>query len=177
MSRIANAPIKIPSGVEIKIDNSRITVKGSKVSMTHQLHEAVQLGIRDNIISVKWNGSDRKSKVLAGTTRAILNNMLIGVSVGFEKRLTLVGVGYRATVKGNILNLTLGFSHPINFAILEGITIEAPSQTEIIVRGHDKQQVGQVSAKIRSYRTPEPYKGKGIRYAGEHVVRKDAKKK
>lgn len=177
MSRVANTPINIPAGVEIKIDNSNITVKGSKASLSHCLHEAVKLEVNDNVITVKWDESNKKGKVFAGTTRAVVNNMITGVDKGFEKKLTLIGVGYRAQAKGKVLNLTLGFSHPVNFSIPEGITIETPSQTEIIVKGCDKQMVGQVSAEIRAFRPPEPYKGKGVRYEDEHVVRKDAKKK
>lgn len=177
MSRVANIPITIPAGVEVKIAGSDMTVKGSNGQLTHQLHDSVSLEIKDNVINVKWDESEKKAKVIAGTTRALVNNMVEGVSKGFEKKLTLIGVGYRAQAKGKVLNLTLGFSHPVNHAIPEGITIETPSQTEIIVKGNDKQLVGQVAAEIRAYRPPEPYKGKGVRYDDEHVVRKEAKKK
>ncbi len=177
MSRVANNPITIPNGVEVKKNGMMMLVKGVNGEMMHQLHNSVDLEIKDNQIKVTWDQSDRQAKAQAGTARAIVNNMITGVSHGFEKKLTLIGVGYRAQVKGKKLNLTLGFSHPIDYEIPEGVTIETPSQTEIIVKGKDKQQVGAVSAKIRSYRPPEPYKGKGVRYADEYVVRKEAKKK
>ena len=177
MSRVANSPINIPAGVEVKFENSNVTVKGGKVSMSSPVHSTVQLDVNDNVITVTWDKSDKQGKVFAGTTRAFVSNMITGVTKGFEKKLTLIGVGYRAQAKGKVLNLTLGFSHPIDYEIPEGIVIETPSQTEIIVKGHDKQVVGQVSAEIRAYRPPEPYKGKGVRYADEQVVRKAAKKK
>lgn len=154
-----------------------MTVKGANGQMSHNIHQAIKVDINENVIRINWDESDQNAKAFAGTTRAIVNNMVVGVSSGFEKKLSLVGVGYRAQSKGKVLNLTLGFSHPIDFEIPEGITVETPSQTEIVVKGHDKQVVGQVAAKIRSYRPPEPYKGKGVRYADEHVVRKEAKKK
>lgn len=177
MSRVANNPITIPNGVEVKKDGLKMMVKGAKGELSHQLHDSVDLEINDNKIKVSWDQNNRQAKAQAGTARAIVNNMITGVTQGFEKKLTLIGVGYRAQVKGKILNLTLGYSHPIDYAIPEGITIETPSQTEIVVKGKDKQLVGAVSAKIRSYRAPEPYKGKGVRYADEYVVRKEAKKK
>ena len=178
MSRIANSPITIPTGVDVKVDSDNLTtIKGSKGQLSFKINKAVHLDITDNVIQVKWDETDKKVKALAGTTRAIVNNMVTGVSSGFEKKLTLIGVGYRAQLKGKVLNLSLGFSHPIDFQIPEGITIESPSQTEIVVKGSDKQLVGEVAAKIRSYRPPEPYKGKGVRYNDEHVVRKEAKKK
>ncbi|MGR9073354.1 MAG: 50S ribosomal protein L6 [Gammaproteobacteria bacterium] len=177
MSRVANSPISLPAGVEVKINGSDMIVKGSSGQLTHQLHEAVSVEVSDNSINVKYDGTDKAAKAHAGTTRAIVNNMVTGVSNGFEKTLTLVGVGYRAQAKGEVLNLTLGFSHPVDYPIPEGINIETPSQTEIKVKGSDKQKVGQVAAEIRAYRPPEPYKGKGVRYSDEHVVRKEAKKK
>ncbi len=177
MSRVANNPITIPNGVEVKKDGMIMVVKGSKGELMHQLHNSVDLEIKENQIKVTWDKNNRQAKAQAGTARAIVNNMITGVSQGFEKKLTLIGVGYRAQVKAKILNLTLGYSHPIDYEIPEGVTIETPSQTEIIVKGKDKQQVGAVSAKIRSYRPPEPYKGKGVRYSDEYVVRKEAKKK
>ncbi len=177
MSRVANIPIAIPKGVEVKVDGVNMIVKGSNGELSHRLHQAVSLEIKDNVVQVQWDQQNKQAKAQAGTARAIVNNMVTGVTQGFEKKLTLIGVGYRAQVKGKILNLTLGFSHPIDYKIPDGITIETPSQTEIIVKGIDKQLVGAVSAKIRSYRPPEPYKGKGVRYADEYVVRKDAKKK
>ena len=177
MSRIANNPVVIPAGVDINLDGNNITVKGSKGQLTQVLHHAVSCDLSDNVIKVSWDKTDKKATAQAGTARANINNMVTGVTVGFEKKLTLVGVGYRAQVKGKSLSLSLGLSHPVDYPMPEGITIETPSQTEIIVEGSDKQQVGQVSAEIRAYRPPEPYKGKGIRYADEHVVRKEAKKK
>ncbi len=177
MSRVANNPITIPKGVEVKKDGMIMVVKGSKGELKHQVHNSVDLEIKENQIKVTWDQNDRQAKAQAGTARAIVNNMITGVSQGFEKKLTLIGVGYRAQVKGKVLNLTLGYSHPIDYEIPEGVVIETPSQTEIIVKGKDKQQVGAVSAKIRSYRPPEPYKGKGVRYVDEYVIRKEAKKK
>lgn len=177
MSRVAKNPITIPGGVDVKIDGSNVTVKGANGQLSHDIHPTIQLDIKENVISIKWDEEDSKAKAFAGTTRALVNNLVTGVTKGFEKKLTLIGVGYRAQVKGKLLNLTLGFSHPVDFEIPEGITIETPSQTEVIVKGTDKQKVGQVAAKIRAYRPPEPYKGKGVRYTDEHVVRKEAKKK
>jgi large subunit ribosomal protein L6 len=177
MSRIAKAPVAIPSGVEIKLDGNSLTVKGVKGLLSHTLHPVVSLNIIDNILQVVWDQDDKKATAQAGTARAILNNMVTGVSTGFEKKLTLIGVGYRAQAKDNVLSLSLGFSHPVDYLVPAGISIETPTQTEIVVRGTDKQLVGEVSAKIRAYRPPEPYKGKGVRYADEHVVRKEAKKK
>ena len=177
MSRIAKAPISVPKGVEIKLVGNDLTVKGSKGVLIHTLNSLVNININDNVANIEWNIDDKKATAQAGTARALLNNMVVGVSDGFEKKLTLIGVGYRAAAKDNILNLSLGFSHPVDFVVPAGITVETPTQTEIIVKGTDKQLVGEVSAKIRAYRPPEPYKGKGVRYADEHVVRKEAKKK
>ncbi|MDD5460141.1 MAG: 50S ribosomal protein L6 [Methylococcales bacterium] len=177
MSRIAKAPVTIPNGVDIKLEGNNMTVKGSKGQLSFNFNPAINVDITDNVISMQWNRDDKNATAQAGTARAIVSNMVTGVSAGFEKKLTLIGVGYRAQAKENILNLTLGFSHPVDFEVPAGITVETPTQTEIVVRGSDKQQVGQVAAKIRAYRPPEPYKGKGVRYAEEHVVRKEAKKK
>ncbi len=177
MSRIAKAPINVPKGVEIKLVGNDLTVKGSKGQLTHILNPAVSISVNENVANIEWNSEDKKATAQAGTARALLNNMVLGVSDGFERKLTLIGVGYRAAAKDNILNLSLGFSHPVDFVVPTGITVETPTQTEIIVKGTDKQLVGEVSAKIRAYRPPEPYKGKGVRYADEHVVRKEAKKK
>jgi len=174
MSRIAKAPIELPSGVEIKIAGSEVSVKGPKGNLVQQLHPAVNVEQEDKTITVK-PASDSDIP-MAGTFRSLVNNMVIGVSDGFEKKLTLVGVGYRAQVQGTTLTLALGYSHPIEYTAPEGVTIEAPSQTEIVVKGCDKQQVGQVASEIRSFRSPEPYKGKGVRYSDERVVRKEAKK-
>jgi large subunit ribosomal protein L6 len=177
MSRIAKAPVIIPKGVELNLVGFDLTVKGPKGKLSYALNEAVNLNISNDVVLVEWNQNDKKATAQAGTARANLSNMVKGVSEGFEKKLTLIGVGYRAQAKDNILSLSLGFSHPVDFEVPAGITVETPTQTEIIVRGNDKQLVGEVSAKIRAYRPPEPYKGKGVRYSDEHVVRKEAKKK
>ncbi len=177
MSRIANSPVEIPQGVEINLDGKSVTVKGKNGQLNHVIHQLVESSIDGSVLSVKSGSNSKQAVALAGTTRALINNMVVGVNQGFEKKLTLIGVGYRAQAKGKVLNLTLGFSHPVNFEVPEGISIETPSQTEIVVKGADKQLVGQVAADIRAYRPPEPYKGKGVRYSDEHVVRKEAKKK
>ncbi len=177
MSRIAKAPVIIPSDVEINLDGNIMTVKGIKGQLSLTLNSAVNVDIADNVVHVQWDKDNKKATAQAGTARAILSNMVTGVSAGFEKKLILIGVGYRAQAKESILSLSLGFSHPVDFEVPAGITVETPTQTEIVVRGTDKQLVGEVSAKIRAYRPPEPYKGKGVRYADEHVVRKEAKKK
>jgi large subunit ribosomal protein L6 len=174
MSRVANTPIEIPSGVEVKILDGNVSVKGPKGTLGLQLHSSVVLEQEDKIILVK--SVDDSKQAMAGTFRALVNNLVTGVSSGFEKKLTLVGVGYRAQVQGNTLSLALGFSHPVEYVAPEGITIEAPSQSEVLVKGCDKQRVGQVAAEIRAYRPPEPYKGKGVRYSDENVIRKEAKK-
>jgi large subunit ribosomal protein L6 len=174
MSRIAKSPIAVPKGVEIDVRDGQIKVKGPKGNLALQLHPNVRLEQDEDAWVVKAAGED--DVPMAGTFRSLVNNMVIGVSQGFEKKLTLVGVGYRAQSQGKKLNLTLGFSHPIEYHAPEGVTIEAPSQTEIVVKGCDKQKVGQVASEIRAFRPPEPYKGKGVRYADERVVRKEAKK-
>jgi large subunit ribosomal protein L6 len=174
MSRVAKNPISLPDGVDINISGSELKVKGPKGNLALNLHPNVSLEENDGKYQVIPDSD--KSVAMAGTFRALVNNMVIGVSEGFQKNLKLVGVGYRAQLQGNKLNLALGFSHPVNYSAPEGIKIETPSQTEIIVSGCDKQKVGQVAAEIRSYRPPEPYKGKGVRYADERVVRKEAKK-
>lgn len=176
MSRVAKNPVTIPSGVDVSISETEIAVKGSKGALKQTIHPAVEITKGDNVLTFAPRGEE-KAWPMAGTMRAIVNNMVTGVSTGFEKKLELIGVGYRAQAKGKTLNLTLGFSHPVNYAVPEGITIETPSQTEILVKGADRQQVGQVAANIRAYRPPEPYKGKGVRYSDEVVVRKEAKKK
>jgi large subunit ribosomal protein L6 len=177
MSRIAKAPVNIPKGVDIKLEGNNMTVKGSNGQLSYSINSAVSFDITDNVIQVQWDSNDKKATAQAGTARAIVNNMVVGVSSGFERKLTLIGVGYRAQAKGNILNLALGFSHPVDFEVPAGVLVETPSQTEIVIKGSDKQLVGEVAAKIRAYRPPEPYKGKGVRYADEHVARKEAKKK
>ena len=177
MSRIANKPIDLPKGVEVKIDGQQVTAKGSQGTEALQLHESVAANQEDGTLSVSAKTDAKGDIAMAGTMRALLNNLVQGVSTGFEKKLTLIGVGYRAQMQGNSLNLTLGFSHPVEYAVPEGIKIETPSQTEIVVRGSNKQLVGQVAADIRAYRPPEPYKGKGVRYSDEYVAKKEAKKK
>ena len=178
MSRIANSPVELPSGVEVKLDGQDLTVKGSKGSLSLVVNQQVELTQEDKTLrfAAKSTG-DKKSIALAGTTRALVNNMVVGVSQGFEKKLVLNGVGYRAKASGKTLNLVLGFSHDINYELPEGVTAETPSQTEVLLKSSDKQLLGQVAAEIRAYRPPEPYKGKGVRYADEHVRRKEAKKK
>ncbi|MGB5277486.1 MAG: 50S ribosomal protein L6 [Gammaproteobacteria bacterium] len=177
MSRIANKPVEIPSGVEVSINGSSMSVKGKNGTLSMDVNEKVEINQLDNVISFSGKDGVDGAVAMAGTMRSLANNMVVGVSQGFEKKLELIGVGYRAQAQGNKLNLTLGFSHPVVYDVPEGIAIETPSQTEIIVKGADKQQVGQVSADIRAYRPPEPYKGKGVRYADERVIRKEAKKK
>lgn len=177
MSRVANAPVNIPNGVEVKIEGSDLTVKGKGGQLSYVVHNDINVEINDNVVQVKWDDAVKKSKAQAGTTRASINNMVTGVSTGFEKKLTLIGVGYRAQVKGSLLTLSLGFSNPIEYNIPEGIVIEAVSQTELVVKGSDKQKVGQIASEIRAFRPPEPYKGKGVRYTDEYVARKEAKKK
>jgi large subunit ribosomal protein L6 len=177
MSRVAKNPITLPAGVEVKIDGRRVTVKGGKGALEHNIHASVKVEQSDNVLTFVPRDGSKNADALAGTTRALLNNMVTGVSQGFEKKLQLVGVGYRAQAQGQKLNLTLGFSHPVDYPVPEGITVETPSQTDIVIRGVDKQRVGQVAAEIRAYRPPEPYKGKGVKYADETIVRKEAKKK
>ena len=174
MSRVAKNPIKLPAGVDISIKGSQMNVKGPKGSLDLELHPHISFDVSDGEYLVKPESD--KDLAMAGTFRALVNNMVTGVNTGFQKKLKLVGVGYRAQLQGNKLNLALGFSHPVVHVAPEGITIETPSNTEITVSGCDKQKVGQVAAEIRSYRPPEPYKGKGVRYADERVVRKEAKK-
>jgi large subunit ribosomal protein L6 len=177
MSRVAKKPIELPAGVEIKIEGQAVTVKGGKGSLEHTVHNSVQVSQDANILSFTPRDGSKTAMALTGTTRALVDNMVTGVTQGFEKKLQLVGVGYRAQAQGQKLNLTLGFSHPVDYPVPEGVTVETPSQTEIVVRGSDKQKVGQVAAEIRAYRPPEPYKGKGVKYADEVIVRKEAKKK
>lgn len=174
MSRIANSPIALPKGVEFHHDEGEIRVKGGQGELTMTLHPAVTLEVADNVVRVSPHKEENMA--MAGTMRALIANMVHGVSEGFEKKLALVGVGYRAQIQGKKLNLQVGYSHPIEFEIPAGVTIETPSQTELVVKGADKQLVGQVAAEIRSFRPPEPYKGKGVRYADERVVMKEAKK-
>jgi large subunit ribosomal protein L6 len=175
MSRIAKVPLNIPNGVEFKQTNNNIHVKGPKGAMDFTVPDTVKVTVDGNVVHVSANGDVIDPMV--GTTRKLLGNMVHGVHTGFERALRLVGVGYRAKVSGKVLELNLGFSHPVNFDIPVGITIETPSATDIVVKGFDKQQLGQVAAKIRAFRPPEPYKGKGVRYADEQVILKETKKK
>ena len=177
MSRIANAPVEIPSGVEISISQQSLNVKGSKGNLNLVVHDLVKVEQGEQGLQFAASEKSKKSGALAGTFRALVFNMVKGVSEGFVKELQLIGVGYRAQAQGKKLTLSLGFSHPVEYAVPEGIEIETPTQTQVIVRGIDKQLVGQVAAEIRDYRPPEPYKGKGVRYVDEYVKRKEAKKK
>lgn len=176
MSRVLK-DLMAPAGVTVSVSGKTVSVKGAKGEMAHVVHPSVEIVQEGGAIRFAPVGGDMSHLALVGTTRALAASMIKGVSVGFEKKLELVGVGYRAQVQGNVLNLSLGFSHPVAYTAPAGITIETPTQTEIRVKGVDKQKVGQVAADIRDYRPPEPYKGKGVRYAGEHIVRKEAKKK
>jgi len=177
MSRIAKEPVELPKGVEFKQDGNVITLKGGKGELSLKLNSEVELKQNDNVLSFAPRSGSRFATAVAGTMRSIIANMAQGVSEGFERKLELVGVGYRAQAQGKKVNLSLGFSHPVEYTVPDEITVETPSQTEIVIRGADKQQVGQVAAEIRRFRPPEPYKGKGVRYAGERVVLKEAKKK
>ncbi|MGO1658710.1 MAG: 50S ribosomal protein L6 [Marinobacter sp.] len=177
MSRVANNPVVLPSGVEVKLNGQEISVKGSKGALEFSIHQAVEVKQDENVLRFTARDGAQQSRALAGTTRALVGNMVTGVSAGFERKLQLIGVGYRAQAQGKKLNLTLGFSHPVEYELPEGITAETPSNTEVVIRGIDKQQVGHVAAEIRAFRPPEPYKGKGVRYADEQVRRKEAKKK
>lgn len=177
MSRVAKNPIVIPTGVDITIGGGELVVKGPKGTLKQKLAPSIDVIKQDNSVVFSARSKDRKVIAMSGTLRALTNNMVIGVTKGFEKKLSLVGVGYRAQAQGKALNLTLGFSHPVSYQVPEGITIETPSQTEILIKGVKKEQVGQVAAEIRAYRSPEPYKGKGVRYSDEQIVLKEAKKK
>ena len=177
MSRVAKAPVNLPAGVEVTINGQEITVKGPKGSLSRTLNSAVVVSQEDNAIVFAPREGIVKANAQAGTARALVNNMVIGVTEGFTRKLILKGVGYRAAMKGNAVGLTLGFSHPVEHALPEGIKAECPTQTEIVLTGIDKQLVGQVAADIRAYRQPEPYKGKGVRYSDEVVRTKEAKKK
>jgi len=177
MSRIAKVPVDLPKGVEFKREGNVVTLKGGKGELSMELNSEVELTQDDGGLKVSPRSGSRFAMAITGTMRSLLANMAQGVSEGYERKLELVGVGYRAQVQGKNLNLTLGFSHPVVYSAPEGINIEAPSQTEVVITGTDKQKVGQVAAEIRRFRPPEPYKGKGVRYAGERVVLKEAKKK
>ncbi len=177
VSRVAKSPVEVPKGVDIKLTPELITVKGKLGELTHNIHALVTVSQEDSAITFAPANGETKANALAGTTRALINNMVKGVSEGFERKLLLVGVGYRAKAQGKTLNLSLGFSHPVDVTMPEGVTAETPSQTEIVLKGADKQQVCQVAANIRALRPPEPYKGKGVRYHDERVIQKEGKKK
>ena len=177
MSRIAKSPVELPKGVEFKQDGNVVTLKGGKGELSMELNSEVEVTQDEGVLTLAPRSGSRFAMAVTGTMRSLLANMAQGVTEGFERKLELVGVGYRAQAQGKNLNLSLGFSHPVVYAAPEGIDIETPSQTEVIIRGNDKQKVGQAAADIRRFRPPEPYKGKGVRYAGERVVLKEAKKK
>ena len=177
MSRVAKAPVTLPEGTSVTLNGQQVEVKGKNGSLSLHLHEWVELKQEDNVVTLAPVKDTKEAWMHTGTVRALLNNMVQGVSEGFERRLQLIGVGYRAQAAGNVVNLNLGFSHPIAYNLPEGVTAESPSQTEIVLKSNDKQKLGQAAAKIRSFRPPEPYKGKGVRYSDEVVLRKEAKKK
>ncbi len=177
MSRVAKSPVAIPSGVEVKMDLENITVKAGKATLTQALHSSVVIKQEDNALTFEPRDGGKIAHAMSGTMRALVNNMVIGVTQGFEKKLQLNGVGYRAKAAGSTVNLTLGFSHPVDYELPVGVTAETPSNTDIVLKSADKQLLGQAAAEIRAFRPPEPYKGKGVRYADEHVRRKEAKKK
>lgn len=176
MSRVAKMPVTLPAGVQVSAVSGQLTVKGAKASLVVTVPPKVEIEVQGNTVSVKAD-SIQADAMQAGTFRALLNNAVVGVSQGYEKKLLLVGVGYRAAVQNKKVNLSVGLSHPVEYPIPEGITVEAPTQTELVIKGADKQVVGQVAADLRSYRPPEPYKGKGVRYSTEKVELKEAKKK
>jgi large subunit ribosomal protein L6 len=177
MSRVAKKPVELAKGVSAEVQGQTVTIKGTKGSLALEVNSAIEVKVDGSLVKVEQRSGGFVANAAAGTTRALIANMVTGVTAGFQRKLELVGVGYRAAVQGKKLNLTLGFSHPIEYPIPNGITIETPSQTEIIVKGMDRQQVGQVAAELRAYRPPEPYKGKGVRYTDERIVLKEAKKK
>lgn len=177
MSRVAKNPVALPSGVTLTLDGRSLSVKGGKGTLNMEIHKDVEISETDNVVTFAARTGSAQAKALAGTTRALVNNMVIGVSQGFERKLELVGVGYRAKATGSTLNLSVGYSNPIDYEVPEGVSVETPTQTEILLKGADKQLLGQIAANIRAFRPPEPYKGKGIRYANEQILRKEAKKK
>ena len=177
MSRVAKNPVKLPAGVEVKLNGQLLSVKGAKGALELKLHPSVEVIQDSGELRFAARNGDQQTRAMTGTTRALVNNMVLGVSQGFERKLQLVGVGYKAQAKGKVLNLALGFSHPIDYELPEGIVAETPNQTDIVLKGIYKQLLGQVAAEIRDFRRPEPYKGKGVRYADEVVLRKEAKKK
>ena len=177
MSRVANNPVALPQGVEVTVSDSDISVKGAKGTLAMAINPQVEVVKGDNVLTFAARSGDTFARAMSGTTRALVNNMVVGVTQGFETKLDLVGVGYRAQVQGKKLNLTLGFSHPVVYELPEGVTAETPSQTEVLLKSADKQKLGQAVAEIRAFRPPEPYKGKGVQISGEYIRRKEAKKK
>ena len=177
MSRVANSPVELPSGVEVTLADAEISVKGSKGTLAMAINPKVEIVKEENLLKFAARSGDTFSRAMSGTTRALVNNIVIGVSQGFETKLDLVGVGYRAQVQGKKLNLTLGFSHPVIYELPEGVSAETPSQTEVLLKSSDKQKLGQAVAEVRAFRPPEPYKGKGVQISGEYIRRKEAKKK
>jgi len=175
MSRIGNKTITIPAGVELNIEGNEVTVKGPKGTLTRQFSPLIEIKVEDGTINCVRANEEKHTKQLHGTTRALLNNMLVGVTDGFKKELKIEGIGFRAAIAGNKLTLNLGYSHPIEYVVEEGVKVECTSPTEITVSGIDKQRVGEVAANIRAFRKPEPYKGKGVQYVGEHIRRKEGK--
>lgn len=177
MSRVAKNPVQLPSGVDVVIKGQNLTVKGGKGSLELVINSNVLVKQEESLLTFAARDGGKQSKALAGTTRSLVNNMVTGVSSGFERKLQLVGVGYRAKANGNVLSLSVGLSHPVEYEMPKGITVETPTPTEIVLKGSDKQMLGQVASEIRAFRPPEPYKGKGVRYSDETVLRKEAKKK
>ena len=177
MSRIAKEPIVVPQGVEVSLDGQKVTIKSKKGEMSLNVHPLVSVTLDNGALKVAVKDESKEANMQSGTTRALLNNYVVGLDKGFVKAMKLVGVGYRAAVKGNVLNLVLGYSHPIDFELPKGVTAEVPSQTEVVLKSFDKALLGQVAAKVRAFRAPEPYKGKGVRYADEVIHIKEAKKK
>lgn len=177
MSRVGNSPVEIPGGVEVKLQGQQVSVKGGKGKLDLSVHDSVEVVQDGSVLKFSARNGGKQARALSGTMRVLVSNMVTGVSEGFEKKLELNGVGYRAKVSGKVVNLTLGFSHPVDYPLPEGVAAATPSQTEIVITGIDKQLVGQVAAEIRGFRPPEPYKGKGVRYSGEYVRRKETKKK
>ncbi|ARB03810.1 50S ribosomal protein L6 [Neisseria lactamica] len=177
MSRVAKKPVTVPAGVEVKFGTDALVIKGKNGELSFPLHSDVAIELNDGKLTFAAKNDSKQANAMSGTARALVDNMVKGVSEGFEKKLQLIGVGYRAQAQGKVLNLSLGFSHPIVYEMPEGVSVQTPSQTEIVLTGADKQVVGQVAAEIRAFRSPEPYKGKGVRYVGEVVVMKEAKKK
>ena len=177
MSRVGQSPVEIPEGVDVRIENGAMTVTGKLGELTMDIDRLVEVESGDGAVRVRPTGPGKRARAMWGTTRSLVDNLVVGVSKGFEKKLQIVGVGYRAQMQGSELVLQLGYSHEIRYPVPDGITIETPTQTEITISGIDRQKIGQIAAEIRGFRKPEPYKGKGVRYVGEHVLRKEGKKK